>query len=56
MSEEQKSQPQVNKAAKSKGIKKSNRPPRIQEVDKEFEDLKRKYANAIAYLLVKNIR
>lgn len=57
MSEEQKTtSQQVVKSTKSKAIKKGLRPPRNQEVDKEYDDLRRKYANAIAFLLIKGVR
>ena len=39
---------------KSKAIKKSKFPVDI-EAEKAFDGLKRKYANAIAFLLVKNV-
>lgn len=44
-------------AESSKAIKKPMRPRIVVDVEgeKRFDDLKRKYANAIAFLLVKNI-
>jgi hypothetical protein len=49
-------QQKVGKSLKSKLIKKlGNRPPKM-EVDKDYEDTKRKYANAIAYLLIKGVK
>jgi hypothetical protein len=44
-------------APTSKAIKKPQRPRIVTdpEGEKRFEDLKRKYANAIAFLLVKNV-
>lgn len=43
-------------ARQSRAIKKKTRFPVDIEADKKFDELKRKYANAIAYLLVKNVR
>lgn len=40
--------------SRSKGIKKNKFPVDV-EAERKFDGLKRKYANAIAYLLVKNI-
>ena len=40
----------------SRQIKKKQRYPVDIDADRKFDELKRKYANAIAYLLVKNIR
>jgi len=41
----------------SKAIKRTKqRYPVDLEADRKFDELKRKYANAIAYMLVKNIR
>ncbi len=39
---------------RSKGIKKTKFPVDV-EAEKQFESLKRKYANAIVYLLVRNV-
>ena len=39
----------------SKPIRKKNRYPADIEADKKFDEQKRKYANAVAYLLVKNV-
>jgi hypothetical protein len=42
------------KSSRSKAIKKSKFPVDI-EADKRFGELKTKYANAVAFLLVKNV-
>ena len=41
-------------SSKSKAIKKSKFPVDV-EAEKAFDSLKRKYSNAIAFLLVKNV-
>lgn len=53
MSEEQKTVP---KAQKSRIIKKLPKISKNPEADKHFDDLRRKYANSVAYLLIKNVK
>jgi hypothetical protein len=44
-------------APASRAIKKTDKPRIVVDVEaeKRFDDLKRKYANAVAFLLVKNV-